>query len=149
MKIDDIDLKILAELNENAKMSLKELSETLNLSRTPTYERIKKLEEAGIITGYHAKIDYGKLRSQMTVYTQISLQQHQEKHIKHFENVILQLKEVLSCSHISGSNDYLLKIVVDDLEDYRNFISQRLSEIDYLQHVESSFVLKEIKQSYF
>jgi Lrp/AsnC family leucine-responsive transcriptional regulator len=143
--MDKTDFKIIAALQENAKLSTKELAAKLNLSRTPTYERVKKLEDQGIIEKYVAKIGTDKLKNRLVVYAQVSLQQHTETNLQHFENEVMQLSEVKECVHISGSADYLLKIIVDEIASYRDFISQKLSTLPHINQVQSNFVLKTIK----
>lgn len=145
INLDKIDIKILEILEKDAKVNLNQLSEQLNLSRTPIYQRIKKMEDMGIISGYHAKVNYNKIRSQIKAYAWVSISRHLDPTIQEFEKKVTHLPQVLSCSHVSGSKDYLLEIVVADLEDYRNFISTELSEINVIKNIESCFVLKEIK----
>lgn len=145
IQLDKIDIQILEILEKDAKANLNQLSEHLNLSRTPIYQRIKKMEELGVISGYHAKVNYNKIQPQIKAYAWISISRHLDPTIQEFENKVNTLPQVLSCSHVSGSKDYLLEIVVTDLEDYRNFISTELSEIKVIKNIESCFVLKEIK----
>jgi Lrp/AsnC family leucine-responsive transcriptional regulator len=145
--LDKTDYQILSLLEKDAKMNLNQLSDKLNLSRTPIYQRIKKMEDAKIISGYHAKVNYGLVQPQIKAYAWISITRHLDPTIQEFENKVTTLPQVLSCSHVSGTKDYLLEIVVKDLEDYRNFISTELSEIKVIENIESSFVLKEIKAS--
>lgn len=145
VNLDEIDFKILNLLEKDAKMSLNILSEKLNLSRTPTYQRIKKLETMGVISGYHAKVDYSLVRPQIKAFAWISISRHLDPTIQEFENMVIKLPQVLSCSHVSGTKDYILEIVVADLADYRTFISTQLSEIKVIENIESCFVLKEVK----
>lgn len=145
INLDEIDFKILELLEKDAKMNLIQLSEKLNLSRTPTYQRIKKLENQGIISGYHAKINYDLVKPQIKAFAWISISRHLDPTIQEFETRVMQLPQVLSCSHVSGTKDYLLEIVVADLADYRNFLSTQLSDIKVIENIESCFVLKEIK----
>tara|TARA_R110001592_G_scaffold359340_3_gene665676 strand:+ start:40830 stop:41285 length:456 start_codon:yes stop_codon:yes gene_type:complete len=145
INLDEIDFKILRLLEKDAKMNLNQLSERLNLSRTPIYQRIKKLEDMKVITGYHAKVDYSIVQPQIKAYAWISISRHTDPTIQEFEKKVILLPQILSCSHVSGTKDYLLEIVVADLADYRNFISTQLAEIKVIENIESSFVLKEIK----
>jgi len=144
--MDIIDYKILAALQDNAKLTTRELAEQLNMSRTPVYERVKKLEQGGVIEKYAARINPSSISSRVVVYTQVSLKTHTEEVMFSFEKKVKELPEIKECAHISGSTDYLLKIVVSKIEAYRTFVAKNLATIADVQHVESSFVLKMIKQ---
>ena len=144
--MDVTDYKILGALQANAKLSTRELAEQLNMSRTPVYERVRKLEEQGIIQKYAARINPDLISSRVVVYTQVSLKTHTEEVMVGFETKVRALPEIKECAHISGSTDYLLKIVVPKIEAYRTFVAKNLATFVDVQHVESGFVLKMIKQ---
>lgn len=144
-RTDELDLKILQLLRKNGKLSTKEVAQELNLTYTPTYERIRKLENNGFIKGYHAEIDLALLGKKLTVFTQVSLKVHTQEFLDDFERSVTAFPEVQLCAHISGDFDYLLQIAVRDIEDYREFIVSKLSKIDHISKLHSNFVLKLIK----
>lgn len=146
--IDKFDLAILAEVQKNGKITQKELSKIINLSPTPTYERVKKLEKDGFITGYHAHLDIRKLGYNLTALCYVSLRIHQKDVIERFQKEVVSFEEVRSCFHIAGQFDYLLKVVVKDMEAYQKFISTKLASLENIGNVQSSFVLSELKQEF-
>ena len=147
IQIDELDLKILKLVQQNAKIGTKELASKLNLTYTPTYERIRKLEKNGYIKGYHADIDLSKLGKKLTVFTQVSLKVHTRELLDDFESAVTSFPEVQLCAHISGDFDYLLEITVNNIEDYREFVVSKLSKIDHIAKLHSNFVLKLIKEN--
>ncbi len=142
---DIYDIAILKEVQKNGKITVKELSEKINLSPTPTFERLKKLEKEGYITGYHAKLDIKKLGLSLMVMCNVSLKIHQKDFIEKFQEEIIRFDEVKECYHIAGMYDYLLKIVVRDIDAYQQFVSNRLASLDNIGNVQSSFVMIELK----
>ncbi len=142
---DIYDIAILQEVQKNAKITVKELSEKINLSPTPTFERLKKLEREGYITGYHAKLDIKKLGLSLMVMCNVSLKIHQKDFIEKFQEEIIRFDEVKECYHIAGMYDYLLKIVVKDMDAYQLFVSKKLASLDNIGNVQSSFVMIELK----
>ena len=145
--MDVIDKKILTELQFDSKQTIKELSDKINLTPTPVYERIKKLEENGCIIGYKAQIDRFSIGLSLMVFCNISLKEHQAKFISQFEKEIQPLDEVMACYHLGGMYDYLLKICVRNMDEYQKFIANKLANIKNIANVQSSFVMKEIKES--
>ena len=142
---DPYDIAILQEVQKNAKITIKDLSEKINLSPTPTFERLKKLEREGYITGYHAKLDIKKLGLSLMVMCNVSLKIHQKDFIEKFQEEIIRFDEVKECYHIAGMYDYLLKIVVKDMDAYQLFVSKKLASLDNIGNVQSSFVMIELK----
>jgi len=142
---DRYDIAILNEVQKNGKVTVKELSELISLSPTPVFERLKKLEKEGYITGYHARLDRKKLGLGLTVMCYVSLRQHQGELIEKFQSEIVSFDEVRDCYHIAGMYDYLLKVVVTDMEAYQQFISKKLASLDNVGTVQSSFVMSELK----
>lgn len=145
--MDVIDKKILTELQFDSKQTIKELSDKINLTPTPVYERIKKLEENGCIIGYKAQIDRFSIGLSLMVFCNISLKEHQAKFLSQFEKDIQPLDEVMACYHLGGMYDYLLKICVRNMDEYQKFIANKLANIKNIANVQSSFVMKEIKES--
>ena len=147
MTLDATDKKILQLLQEDSKQTTKQLSLKLNLSVTAIYERIKKLEREGIITDYVALVDPELLNAKLTVFCQVSLVQHTEDIVKAFETDILKFPEVVSCFHVSGDNDYLIKVLVPNMKAFRQFIVKKLTSLKYLGSTKSSFVMNTVKDS--
>lgn len=143
---DPYDIAILQEVQKNAKITIKDLSEKINLSPTPTFERLKKLEKEGYITGYHAKLDIKKLGLSLMVMCNVSLKIHQKDFIEKFQEEIIRFDEVKECYHIAGMYDYLLKIIVKDMDAYQQFVSKKLASLDNIGNVQSSFVMIELKE---
>ncbi len=143
--IDVFDERILDALSQNAKLTIKELSEMICLSTTATFERIKKLEKENYIMGYFAKINSEKLGFHLVALCYITLDKHQKDVISEFESEIQNFKEIIECHHIAGKYDYLLKIVVSDMTEYHRFISTKLSNVANIRQVESTFVMKTVK----
>lgn len=143
--MDVIDRKIIKLLQEDAKQNTKEIAKKIGLTVSPTYERIKKLEESGVIKKYIAIIDRDKIGQKIMVYCQISLMKHSRELIDNFINAINSYPEVLVCQHVSGNYDFLLKVGVEDMNAYQKFVIERLSIIEGISNVQSSFVMSEIK----
>ena len=143
-KIDETDLKILRILQEDSKKTTKEIAEILNLTASPVYERIKRLEKQKLIQKYVALIDKKKLGIQITAICMVSLRYHNEGFIDKFEKQIKELKEVQECYHMAGKVDFFLKINMESLDNYHEFIRSKLSRIENIGVLESYFVLKEI-----
>jgi DNA-binding Lrp family transcriptional regulator len=144
---DAFDLAILKEVQENAKITIKELSDKINLSQTPTFERLRKLEKEGYITGYHAVLDMKKMGYGLTIMCNVSLKNHQKDIIEKFQEEIIHFDEVLECYHLAGLYDYLLKVVVRDMDSYQYFVSKKLASLDNIGNVQSSFVMTDLKKN--
>ena len=145
---DKTDRKILGLLQDNAKLTIKEIGSRLHLTHTPVFERIKRLERSGVIKQYVAVVDRVKAGYHVVVFCSVSLDTHKAEFIKTFETQIQQLEEVRECYHVAGLNDYLLKVVVTDMEAYQQFLSKKLASLDHVGKVISSMVMSEIKHSY-
>ena len=143
--IDQIDCAILELLQKDGKMTYKEVAGELNLTTTPVYERIKKLEKSGVIQYYKAIIDRRKLGLQLLVFCNVSLKEHQAEYLENFENDIVNFPEVISCYHIAGMYDYLIQLTVKDMDEYQVFISKKIANIKNIAKVQSSFVMTEVK----
>lgn len=144
-KIDDTDIKILRQLQKNGKISIKELSEKINLSPTPIYDRIKRLEKIGVIRKYAALLDLEKTNNSLITYCNVQLDKHSPVHLKEFENNVKEYPEVIECYYLAGQYDYLLKIVTKNMKAYQDFIINTLSGTDHVQNIQSSFVMGNIK----
>ena len=143
--IDDTDKQILRLLQTQARMSITELAERVNLSATPCARRIKRLEEAGIITGYHTQTDAQKLGYPLAVFIAISMDRHTADRFELFEEKIQSFDEVVSCSIVTGrTEDYLIKVRVRDMAHYEEFLLHRLNRIEGVAQVHTSFELREV-----
>lgn len=145
--LDPIDLRILDLLQENAKLTNKEIAAQLSMSTTPVYERIKKLEEKGYISQYVALVDRQKLGFPLIAFCNVSLKEHSNKYLQVFEREVHSLDEVVECYHIAGAIDYLLKVLAQDMNTYQDFIVNKLAKLENIGNVQSSFVMTEVKYS--
>ncbi|WP_341221976.1 Lrp/AsnC family transcriptional regulator [Polaribacter atrinae] len=146
-KIDEIDLNILRILQEDSNKTTKEVAEILNLTPSPVYERIRRLEKRGYIKKYVALIDKDLLNIPITAICMVSLRYHDEGFIDKFEKQIKSLKEVQECYHMAGKVDFFLKINLRSLNEYHEFVRLKLSKIENIGVLESYFVLKEITRT--
>ena len=147
MKLDTIDLSILKLLQKNSKLTNKALSTHLSLSVTAVYERIKKLEKTGIIKGYVALLSKEKLEQSFVAFCHVKLIQHTQDNVKQFEKEVIKIDEVLECYHLSGDYDYLLKVHVKDMESYRNFMIEKLTNLNHIGSTHSMFMINEVKHT--
>ena len=147
MTLDNNDIRILQLLQENAQFTLKEISQKINLSMTPTHDRIKRLEQEKVIDRYVTILNKKMLGNPMMVYCNITLDKQQKNHFEEFEAAIIQFPEVIECSVISGSFDYLLKVIVKDMNAYNEFYQKKLSDLQSVAHISSSFVMSEVKST--
>ena len=143
--MDNIDKKILNILQDNAKITNREIGEKLFLSRTPIFDRIRKMERKGIIKKYITLLDPRKVGRGLTVFCFVSLKHHSPNFTALFKKEIDINPKVSECYHIAGNHDFFLKVMVKDVEEYYNFVSKELAIIDNIAQVQSSFVLKELK----
>lgn len=147
MELDNIDKKILETLQHNSKVTNKELSNKLNLSVTGIFERIKRLERNEIISGYVALLKPEKVGKAFMVFTQIKLVQHTKSNVLKFEAEVVKLPEVLECYHVSGEYDYILKILVKDMESYREFMLTKLTSLEHIGSTQSTFIISPVKST--
>lgn len=145
--MDAIDKKLLSLLQEDSKKTTKELSSKLNLSVTAVYERIKKLEREGIIDKYVTLLNRNKINKGFVVFCHLKLMQHTKEFIAQFEKEVIQLNEVLECFHVSGDYDYILKIMVKDMEEYREFMVTKLTSLQHIGSTHSTFMIGEVKNT--
>lgn len=147
MTFDETDKKLLLFLQEDCKQTTKELSYKLGLSVTAIYERIRKLENMGVISKYVALLDKQKVDKNFIVLCHIKLTQHKKEYVLQFEKEVMNLEEVTECFHISGDYDYILKIGVKDMDDYRNFMLSKLTTLQHIASTHSSFMISEVKNT--
>ncbi len=144
---DATDKQLLQYLQEDSKQTNKELSNKLNLSVTAVYERIKKLERSGVISKYVSLIDKKKVDKAFVTFCSIKLVQHSKDYVIDFEKQVAKLDEVLECYHISGDYDYLLKVLVADMEEFREFMVKKLTSISHIGSTHSAFMINEVKHT--
>lgn len=145
MQLDDTDIEILQALQQDAKVNTKELSEKLHISKTPIYERIKRLESEGYIKRYVALVNNKKVGLPLIAFCNVSLAVHDDEHIQRFQEEIKNIDEIVECYSTGGIYDFLLKIVLKDLEAYNQFAFEKLTKVHGIVKMQSSFVLSEIK----
>ena len=145
--MDTIDHKILMQLQENAKQNTKEIAGKVGLSVTPTYERIKKLEQQEVIKSYVALLDRTKIGKELIAYCQVTLVKQQKKMADNFKREILLLPDIMECHQVSGNFDYLLKVAVDDIAEFHDLLNEKLSNINGIATIHTSFVLDSVKDS--
>lgn len=147
-KLDKVDLQILRTLQENARLTTKELAAQVSLSSTPVFERLKRLEREGYIKKYIAVLDADKLNQGFVVFCNVKLRRMNKDIAMEFTRIIQNTPEVTECYNISGSYDYLLKIHAPNMKYYQEFIINVLGTIDSLGSLESMFVMDEVKHDY-
>ena len=147
MHLDFIDKKLINLLQNDSKQTTKKLSLQLNLSVTAVYERIKKLEKGEVIQKYVAIINKHKIDKSFLVFCHIKLIQHSKEFVTTFEREILKLEEVSECFHVSGEYDYILKVYVKDMDEYREFIVKKLTSIKHIGSTHSTFAIEEVKNT--
>lgn len=146
-KLDKTDLKILDLLQENCRVTTKALAEKLNLSTTPVFERIKKLENEGYINGYVALINERKIGLKQTIFIGVKLKGHTRSYLQKFLAQVNNFPEVMECYKVSGNFDFLLKIVLEDMDAYERFVQTKLSLISEIGNVNSFIAIMKGKQT--
>lgn len=147
MIFDATDKKLLMLLQANSKQTNKQLALQLNLSVTAVYERIKKLEKEQIIGQYVALVRKDKVNKEFVAFCHIKLEKHAREYLVQFEKEVATLAEVTECYHISGAYDYLLKVIVADMEAFREFLVKKLTSINHIGSTQSMFVINEVKHT--
>ncbi len=146
--LDTLDKSILSHLQNDSKITTKELSVHLGLSATAIYERIRKMERKGIIEAYGVRIDKKLVDLGFVVFCQIKLKEHRHEYLVKFEREVIKFKEVLECYNVSGDYDYLLKITVKDMEAYHQFLNDKLTYLDHIGSAHSTFIINEVKNTH-
>lgn len=147
-KLDHVDIQMLRTLQENARLTVKELAAKVRLSSTPVFERLKRLEEGGYIKKYMAVLDAGKLDRGFVVFCKVKLRRMNRDIAGEFARIVQDIPEVTECYNISGGFDYLLKIHAPDMKYYQEFILNVLGTVESLGSIESMFVMDEVKHVY-
>ncbi|MDG1374959.1 MAG: Lrp/AsnC family transcriptional regulator [Flavobacteriaceae bacterium] len=147
MKLDSIDTQLLNFLQKDAKQTNKELASKLDMSVTAVYERIKKLEKSGVIANYVALLNKESIGRAFIAFCHIKLVKHSQDLVNQFEKEVASIDEVLEVYHLSGDYDYLLKVHVKDMESFRKFMVNKLTNIDHIGSSNSMFVISEVKHT--
>lgn len=146
--LDKTDLQILRTLQENARLTIKELAARVSLSSTPVFERLKRLEAGGYIKKYIAVLDAEKLNRGFVVFCHVKMDRLNREIAQEFSRIVRDIPEVTECYNISGSFDYLLKIHAPDMKYYQKFVLNVLGTIEHLASLESVFVMDEVKHAH-
>ena len=145
--LDRIDRKLLARLQLDGRTPVSQLAREVNLTVTPTLERVRRLESGGYIEGYFARLNPGKLGLGLLAYVEVSLDRTTPDAFDRFKQVALAHDEVMECHMVAGGFDYLLKIRVTDMESYRRFLGDRLAAVRGVQQTHTYFVMEEVKST--
>lgn len=147
MALDEIDKKILRLLQENAHYTLKDIANKINLSLTPIHDRVKRLEKEGVIEKYVSILNKKKLGNNLTVYCQVTLTKQTYDTSEGFNHSIMNMPEVVECNYVSGNFDYMLKIIIPDMESYHHFHQKKLSVLPEVSLINTVFVISEVKST--
>ncbi|WP_027062807.1 Lrp/AsnC family transcriptional regulator [Mesorhizobium loti] len=146
-RLDDIDRKIIDALQADGRMTAQQLADQVGLSASPCARRVRILEDRGVITGYAALIDQDLVGLPISVFASIRLERQRESELERFNTAIARWPEVVDCYLMTGQRDYLLRVVVRDLHAYDRFLKEKLTRLDGVASIESSFALAQIKRS--
>lgn len=147
-EVDEKDRAILQLLQDNAKLTVREIAHHVHLSPTPVHERIKRMEDSGVIRQYAALVDHSKVKKGLMIICYVSLKEHNKRSGAKFIKVINELNEVIECYNISGEFDFMLKVVVENMDAYYDFHVNKLSQVENIGQLQSSFVMGIIKQTH-
>jgi Lrp/AsnC family leucine-responsive transcriptional regulator len=145
--LDRLDRRILDELQADARVSNQELAKRVGLSPAPCWRRLRRLEKDGLISGHVTLLNAAAIGLPITAYAMVSLENHHPESVKQFDQMVSERPEVLECHSMSGSNDYLLRIVAASIGDYEKFMSSHLLQLRAVRSVNTSFVLRTRKQT--
>ena len=147
IKIDAIDRKILEILQTNSNITNAQLAQEVGLSPAPTLERVKKLEQAGVIRSYYAVIDAVSVGMGVSTFVMVSLKGHNKENIDKFMNAIRVIDEIVECHHLTGQSDFILKIVAPDIPAYQKLMLEKVSNIEVVDSLQSMVILSTFKDS--
>ncbi|HEY1395291.1 Lrp/AsnC family transcriptional regulator [Roseateles chitinivorans] len=145
LKLDNLDRRILAALQRDARLTNVQLAEEVGLSPSPCLRRVRLLEEAGVIRGYHANLDRAGVGLGLTVFVGVRVERHQDVTSTAFREAVAQLPEVVSCHLVSGESDFLLQVVVTDLPAYEQFLLGVLLKLPGVSDIRSNFAIATVK----
>ena len=142
MRFDDIDIRILALLQDNGRMTNVELAERVGLTAPPCLRRVRALEQSGAITGYHAALDPVALGYNLTVFAMVSLKSQAESDLQAFQQLVAEIPEVRECHMLNGEIDFILKIVAPDLQSFQRILTTKLTTAPNVEHVKTSLTIR-------
>ena len=148
MTLDAMDYAILAALQADGRLPIVELSKRVNLSPTPCTQRIRALEQAGLITGYHAALDAKAIGRALLVFVQVKLKATDEATLAAFNGAIKPVEQILECHMVGGGFDYLLKLRVADMQEYRDILGGMIGALPMVENTHSYFVMEEVKETH-
>ncbi len=146
-KLDDIDRKILNILQSDGRITNTQLSKEIGLSAAPTLERVKKLENIGFILNYHADLDKAKIGLGLSTFVMVSLKGHNKESIQVFIDHIHDIDEIIECHHITGSGDFILRVIAKDIASYQKLMLEKVTEIPVVDNLQSMVILSTFKDS--
>lgn len=146
--LDSTDIKILQQLQKNSRLTIKELAALVQLSPSPVFERMRRLEREGFIKKYVAVLDAEKIEHGFVVFCYLSMKQHSFENAQRIMQAVQDIPEIVECYNISGDYDFMLKIYTKDMKQYQQFILKILGDMDCIGSLHSTFVLGEVKNSY-
>jgi DNA-binding Lrp family transcriptional regulator len=146
IKLDRVDRRILHDLQNDGRMTNVELARNAGISAPPCLRRVRALEDAGFIRGYHAEVDAGLLGYNVTVFAHVGLNSQAESDLKAFEDMVAGWPEVRECHMLAGETDFLLKVVAEDWDSYQSFLTTRLTAAPNINHVKSALAIRSAKQ---
>lgn len=147
MKFDKFDREILRVLQKDATVSMAELSQKVGLSHTPCWRRVKRMEADGIIKGKVTLLDNKKLNLGVSVFIYVTLKNHDGDSLNDFEASVQCIDEIVECHTTSGDKDYLLKVIVESIEEYEHLLKSKLTNLPLVDHLSSTFALKQVKNT--
>ncbi len=147
IKLDATDRKILELLQANSNITNAQLAQEIGLSPAPTLERVKKLENQGVIKSYHALVDMDSVGLGVSTFVTVSLKGHNKENINKFINEIKDIPEVIECHHVTGQSDFILKMVATDIPNYQNIMLEKLSNIEVVDNMQTTIILSTFKNS--
>lgn len=147
LKLDQIDRKVLEILQSNAKITNAQLSKEIGLSPAPTLERVKKLEHAGIIKSYHAQLDPEKVGLGVSTFVQVSLVGHKKVVTESFVQKVNKIPDIIECHHITGTGDFLIKVISKDIASYQKLMLETINEIEEVANTQTMVILSTFKES--
>jgi Lrp/AsnC family leucine-responsive transcriptional regulator len=147
-QIDQIDRKILSHLQQDGRMAVQELAAKVGLTISPCLRRVRLLEDAKIIRGYSAVVDQARIGLPISVFVQVKLERQREEELQRFDKALARFPEVVEAYLMTGVCDYLLRVVVADLPAYETFLRDKLTRVEGVRSIESSFALKQVKSTF-
>lgn len=147
IKLDKTDRKILEILQQNGKITNAELAQRVGLSPAPTLERVKKLEKFGVIKSYHAKLDIALVGLGVSTFVMVSLKGHNKENIENFMSSIETIDEIIECHHVTGTSDFILKVIAQDIPSYQKLMLEKVTNIEVVDNMQSMIILSTFKDS--